>query len=558
MEATASNMVRLLAASRCRALLSTRRNERVLGRQCRTRSSRTGLPRCRRFRSSNWRTFTREGVSRNTIRVVDTGSLPCLPTPQTKKDSCFRHRDGSMGACAMSVDVCDEGVTSKSMAASPPEPPESTASTTDVEDNTWRFSHSDETAEQYLSRVQQMTDAAAAEVDVMRDLVRLLQCRVRRRPVPPQNPPGLTAFQEFIFCEARDAQSPSEIQSLLTQAKTDLTAAIEHWNRARKTVDLTIEERRLTEYQSKLQEHARSRMIMASIADESRDANAAGLLSESGGSILEPVAATLRAAYGASTNEQLPCAVCRFKNGDNHAAAMPIDGVTPTVSRARILPRAVCEACGIPYDATNLIPLCGRLGWKGTCRHLFDSNRLAFVFKRQAGGWKCCAGNDHSALRGIVQFPNHPNPRGMHARAIRCARNVMFTACDLADMLPPDDSMPESSSGAALGGDGRDSRAAAPPRRDGSGAGATRLCAAQLAWIPFAPPMAMGWAELDLSNVLVPTGPGPPDVPSKQRAQIQPKSRWWCPLTPRCIRPRWRTGWRSKGFIGTRSSRFCS
>ena len=307
-----------------------------------------------------------------------------------------------------------------------------------------------ETAVQYVTLEQEIMDDANEELDVARRRVRLLHRRAQGHPVPP------STFQEFHFPEASEAHSASEIQSLLAQAEATLTAAIERWNTALQIRTLKISLRKMDLDRKKRDEWSLSREILNRITDEPRDTNAAGQLSEPGGSIPDSVSAALRAAYGASTNEQLPCAVCGFKNGDNHAAAMPIDGVPPTVSRARILPWAVCEACGIRYDATNFIPLCGRLGWKGTCRHLFDSNRLAFVFKRQAGGWKCCAGNDHSALRGIVQFPNHPNPRGMHARAICSARNVMFTACDLADMLPPDDSMPESSSGAALGGDGRE------------------------------------------------------------------------------------------------------
>ena len=397
------------------------------------------------------------------------------------------------------------------MAASPTE---RIASATEVAHHPW-WLDDPETPAQYVTRMQQVVGAAAAEVGVARHLVRLLRCRTRGHSIP-HNPPGVTTLQELVFREAREAQSAPEIQNLLTQAETDLKKAIDDRNRAQKSLDLAIEERQLTLDEKKLQEHARSRVILASITGETRDINMICV------AIPDRVSAALRAAYGTSTDEQVPCAVCGFKNGGHHAAAMTIDGVTrsPTVRRVQVF-RVECEACGIPYDATNIIPLCGESEWKGTCHHLFDSDRLALVFKPRAGGWKCCTGDEHSALRGTVQFPNRPNARGMHARAMCCARNVMFTASDVADMRAPDDSMIEGGcSDARRGGDGRErcpasagsgcvvGRKAARPRRDGRArTRRRRLCAALLARVPFAPPMVVDWAELDLSHALPPTQP---------------------------------------------------
>ena len=186
-----------------------------------------------------------------------------------------------------------------------------------------------ETDAQYLTLEQQLADDAAADLDVAWRQVKLLQYRARGHPAPP------TTVQEYHFRAAREAQSTSEIQNLLTKAETALEEATDKWNRITRTRTMKNELRKMKLEEKTRYERALSREILDRMTDLHSDTNPVGLLSESGGSNPDSVSVALRAAYRASTNERVPCADCALENDGHHAAATTIDGATriPSVNQ---------------------------------------------------------------------------------------------------------------------------------------------------------------------------------------------------------------------------------
>jgi hypothetical protein len=94
----------------------------------------------------------------------------------------------------------------------------------------------------------------------------------------------------------------------------------------------------------------------------------------------------------------------------------------PTVTMAHILAPDALEQVCYEDDETNYLPLCGTLGWEGTCHDAFDKNLLLFAYegRRHNDGrfmvWASEPLYRHLSGRHLV-LVNKPHRSALHARA---------------------------------------------------------------------------------------------------------------------------------------------
>jgi hypothetical protein len=94
----------------------------------------------------------------------------------------------------------------------------------------------------------------------------------------------------------------------------------------------------------------------------------------------------------------------------------------PGVTMAHILAPDALEAVGYADDETNYLPLCGSLGWEGSCHDAFDKNLVLFAYeggRRNDGryvAWASDPAYRHLSGRHVV-FANKPHRSALHARA---------------------------------------------------------------------------------------------------------------------------------------------
>lgn len=127
-------------------------------------------------------------------------------------------------------------------------------------------------------------------------------------------------------------------------------------------------------------------------------------------------------------------------------SACCVCGTTENVTVAHILKhRDSCAAIGLPWDASNFIPLCGTRGVYGSCHHLFDTFQMSFIYTKSASTWSVVGGGIGKHNKAVI-FPTQPHKLALHTHLARCIviKSITPEQCQLNPEIEGEDQLEDS------------------------------------------------------------------------------------------------------------------